>query len=193
MDEKYKTRSEVNTIINSTRTPTCSPSATRHSISTTTSTTTAAGFSRRSTRVEHGSQRVLLSAGDGERPVRLYRNPAAGVGAVEARQRWLPRVRAFVALGLVDLVGDGPELGARQVVGELLALGRGPGIGTGLIQRLLVMCFFRNANEYRRFFDSQSRHSSGAPCGQCRRPRRRSSWRRRTGSSTCPRWRHRQS
>lgn len=186
MDEKYKTRSEVNTIINST----------------TTSTTTAAAFSLRSTRVEHGSQRVLLSASDGQGPVRLYRNPAAGVGAVKARQRWLPRVRALVALGLVDLVGDGPELGARQVVGELLALCRGPGIGTGLIQRLLVMCFWRkkkkrkkkrNTTECRGFFDSQSTHSSGAPCGQCRRRRRRSSWRRRTGSSTCPRWRRRQS
>lgn len=53
----------------------------------------------------------------------LDADPALGVGAVEAAQGRLPRVRAAVALGLVDVVGDGPELGAGNVVGKGLALG----------------------------------------------------------------------
>lgn len=60
-------------------------------------------------------------------------DPALGVGAVERRKRGLPCVGALVALGLVDVVGDGPELRAGEVVGELLSLGGRPGARTRLV------------------------------------------------------------
>lgn len=82
--------------------------------------------------IQHARQRRLLSRGDGQCPVALDLDPGAGVDAVERGQRRLPGVGALVALGLVDVVGHGPELRARHVVGELLALGCRPFVCAGL-------------------------------------------------------------
>ncbi len=57
----------------------------------------------------------------------LDAHPALRISAVEGRERRLPSVRALITLGLVDVVGHGPELGGGDVVGELAALGGGPG------------------------------------------------------------------
>lgn len=78
------------------------------------------------TSIQHACKSRLLGRGDSQRPVALDGDVGARVGAVEALQRRLPRVGGLVALGRVDVVGDGPELGPGDVVGELLALGRGP-------------------------------------------------------------------
>lgn len=84
------------------------------------------------TSVEHGGQRRLLGRRHRQLPRRLDLHPAPGVGAVEGRERRLPLVRALVALFLVDVVRDGPQLGRRDVVGELTAFRGSPCRGTGL-------------------------------------------------------------
>lgn len=58
-------------------------------------------------------------------------HPGLSISAVEAGKRGLPSVGALVRLGLVDVVGDSPQLGRVDVVGKLLALAGGPGVGTG--------------------------------------------------------------
>ncbi len=73
--------------------------------------------------VQHAAESSLLSGRNLELVVALDLDPALGVGAVEAAQGRLPRIRAAVALGLVDVVGDGPELRTGDVVGKGLALG----------------------------------------------------------------------
>lgn len=78
------------------------------------------------TSVQHAGQSRLLSRSDGEVVVALDLDPTLGVGAVEARQRGLPLVGGVAALGLVDVVGDGPELRTADVVGKGLTLGSGP-------------------------------------------------------------------
>lgn len=88
--------------------------------------------SRQSAIVEHIGQGSLLGAGDGQRPVALDLDPALGIGAVEAGQGRLPGGRSGAALGLVDVVGDGPELGPSDVVGKVPSLGGCPRGGTGL-------------------------------------------------------------
>jgi hypothetical protein len=62
----------------------------------------------------------------------LNTNPALGIRAVERRERRLPDIGGLVTLFLVDVVGDGPQLGEVDVVGKLTPLGRGPGVGAGL-------------------------------------------------------------
>jgi hypothetical protein len=81
---------------------------------------------------QHALQRRLLGGADAELVGALDLDPGACVGAVEARQRRLPRVRALVTLALVDIVGDRPQLGTRDVVGKGLALRRRPRLGAGL-------------------------------------------------------------
>jgi hypothetical protein len=56
--------------------------------------------------VKHGTESSLLGAGNSQLPVALNLDPALGVGAVEAGQRRLPRIRGLVALCLVDIVGN---------------------------------------------------------------------------------------
>jgi len=48
--------------------------------------------------VKHGTESGLLGAGNSQLPVALDLDPALGVGAVEAGQRRLPRIRGLVAL-----------------------------------------------------------------------------------------------
>lgn len=74
----------------------------------------------------------VLGGRDGQVPVALDLRPRRGVGAVEARQRGQPVLGASVALLLVDVVGDGPELGAANVVGKVLALAGAPACCAGL-------------------------------------------------------------
>lgn len=56
--------------------------------------------------VKHGTEGGLLGTGNSQLPVALDLDPALGVGAVEAGQRRLPRIRGLVALCLVDVVGN---------------------------------------------------------------------------------------
>lgn len=84
------------------------------------------------TSCQHASQGSLLGARDGQIPVGLDLDPGSRVDAVEAGQRRLPRVGAPVSLGLVHVVRDGPQLRPDDVVGVLLALVRGPFVGSGL-------------------------------------------------------------
>lgn len=63
-------------------------------------------------------------------------DPTLGVGAVEAAQRRLPRIRAPITLGLVDVVGYGPELRAGNVIGKSLTLRCLPFGGTRLFAPL---------------------------------------------------------
>jgi hypothetical protein len=56
----------------------------------------------------------------------LNPNPALGIRAVERRERRLPLIGGLVTLGLVDVVGDGPQLGEVDVVRKLSPLGRSP-------------------------------------------------------------------
>lgn len=56
--------------------------------------------------VKHGTESGLLGAGNSQLPVALDLDPALGIGAVEAGQRRLPRIRGLVALCLVDIVGN---------------------------------------------------------------------------------------
>jgi len=56
--------------------------------------------------VEHAAKGSVLGLGDGQLPSALDLNPGRGVGAVEAGQRRLPRIRGLVALCLVDIVGN---------------------------------------------------------------------------------------
>jgi len=72
--------------------------------------------------VQHASQSGLLRRCDCQRPLVLNLDPTARISAVKRRERGLPNIRALVALVLVDVVRDGPELRRRDVVGELLAL-----------------------------------------------------------------------
>jgi hypothetical protein len=51
---------------------------------------------------------------------------------IELTKWWLPGIWRLVTLGLVDVVCDGNELRVGQVIGELLASGRSPGVGTRL-------------------------------------------------------------
>jgi hypothetical protein len=76
--------------------------------------------------VHHAFQRRLLRRRDTQLPFGLDLHPTLGVGAVERSQRRLPHVRALIALGLVQVVGDGPQLRRRDIVGKLFALGRRP-------------------------------------------------------------------
>jgi len=82
--------------------------------------------------IQHASQRALLGRADGQRVGVLDGHPRLGVGAVEGSEGRLPRVGGLVALGLVHVVGDGPELRGVEVVGELGALGCRPGVCAGL-------------------------------------------------------------
>src|SRR5205814_9334794 len=81
--------------------------------------------------VEHGLQGALLGGLKPQAPHVFAADPHLGVGAAVRRARRLPGGRVLVALGLVDVVGDGDELGVAQVVGEALAAAGGPGVGTG--------------------------------------------------------------
>ena len=89
-------------------------------------------MSRNLAAIQHAGERALLGRRDGQDPVVLDGDPALGVGAVEGGKRGLPGVGRLVALVLVDVVRDSPERGADEVVGELLALGGGPLVGTRL-------------------------------------------------------------
>lgn len=70
---------------------------------------------------QHAAERRLFGTGDRQLVVALDLDPALGIGAVEAGQRRLPQVGALVALGLVNVVCNGPELRTDDVVGEALA------------------------------------------------------------------------
>lgn len=94
---------------------------------------------------QHGRESRLLSRGDGELVDGLDLNPSPGVSAPEGGQGRLPVLWAGIALGLVDVVGDGPELRVGQIVGKGLTLGRGPGGSARfpLLQgKLRQFCFF---------------------------------------------------
>ena len=75
---------------------------------------------------EHAVQGRLLRAVDRQGVVPLHLDPGPGVRAPERRQRRLPGRRVLVALGLVDVVGDRPQLGAAEVVGVRLPPRGGP-------------------------------------------------------------------
>lgn len=84
--------------------------------------------------IQHARQCRLLSRRDGQ-GVRVFDlNPAPSVDAVERRQGRLPLVRTPVSLGLVDVVGDGPQLRRIDIVGEGLPLGRRPSVRARLKQ-----------------------------------------------------------
>src|SRR5690606_29469367 len=74
----------------------------------------------------------LLGGVDGQAVVVLHLDPGACVGAAVGGAGGHPGGRVLVALGLVDVVGDGDQLRAGQVVGEGLAPGGGPRVGAGV-------------------------------------------------------------
>lgn len=85
----------------------------------------------------------------------LDSDPALGVGAIEGRERRFPGIRGLVALLLVNVVGDGPQLGEVDVVGELGTFRSRPLICAGLCR-----CQCRYLREYRgKRGLLQSRHS----------------------------------
>ena len=88
------------------------------------------------TSVQHVCQRRLLGRRHRQLPRRLDLHPAARISAIKRLERWLPLIRALVALVLVDVVRDSPQLGGRDVVGELTALCRCPCRCTGLFALL---------------------------------------------------------
>ena len=87
-----------------------------------------------STRINHILQGPFLSTRDAKAILCLDSNPASGIGAVEARERWLPGVWRRIALLLVDIVCDCPQLRRVKIIGELLAARHGPGRCAGLLE-----------------------------------------------------------
>lgn len=148
---------------------------------------------RRRVRPSAGAEELLesslLGRGDGEVVGGLDLDPGGGVVAVDAGQGRRPLVGGLVALGRVGGAGDGPELGAGDVVGEGLALGGGPLRGAGLRRggELVSISVGRGRGGHRRE-NSRPRRSSGAPCGRWRRRwEGRCASRRRRGRSRSPR------
>lgn len=72
--------------------------------------------------------------------MRLHSDPGGRISAVEGRQGRLPLVWALVALLMVNSVVNSPELRADKVVGESLALRRGPVEGSGLLEDITNQC-----------------------------------------------------
>lgn len=81
--------------------------------------------------VEHALQRGLLRRLQVQAPAVLGVDPPLRVRAAGAGTRRLPCRRILVALGPVDAGGHRDQLWAVEVVGEVLALLRGPAAGAG--------------------------------------------------------------
>ena len=77
-------------------------------------------------RVERVRESGLLGGVDGQAVVVLDLNPCDDVVALEGVERGEPGSRVLVALGLVEVIGDGDQFGSSEVVGELFAASRSP-------------------------------------------------------------------
>ena len=89
-------------------------------------------------RVERVCECGLLGGIDGQAVEVLDLNPGDDVVALEGVERGKPDSRVLVALGLVEIIGDGDQLGSNEVVGELLAESGSPIAGSadpGFLQR----------------------------------------------------------
>lgn len=88
--------------------------------------------------VEGVCESCLLGGVDGQAVVVLDLNPSKNVGTLEGVERGEPSGGVLVALGLVEVVGDGNELGLSQVIGKLFATVSRPIAGSadpGFLQR----------------------------------------------------------
>jgi len=89
-------------------------------------------------RVERVRESGLLCGVNGQVVFVLDLNPCNGVVALEGVERGEPGSRVLVALGLVEVIGDGDQLGLSKVVGKLLAASGSPIAGStdpGFLQR----------------------------------------------------------
>ena len=89
-------------------------------------------------RVECVCKSDLLGGVNGQTVVVLDLNPSDDVGALEGVERGEPSGWVLVALGLVEVVGNGHELGPSEVVGELFTASGRPIAGSadpGFLQR----------------------------------------------------------
>jgi hypothetical protein len=89
-------------------------------------------------RVKRVRESSLLSRVDGQAVVLLDLDPSNDVGAFVGVERGEPRSGVLVALGLVEVIGDGHQLGPNEVVGELFATSGSPSAGSadpGFLQR----------------------------------------------------------
>jgi len=89
-------------------------------------------------RVERVRESGLLGGVDGQIVVVLDLNPSDDIVALEGIERGKPGAGVLIALGLVEVVCDGNQLGLSKVVGELLTTSGGPTAGSadpGLLQR----------------------------------------------------------
>lgn len=102
--------------------------------------TTVLATSQALARAQHAGQGRLLGRSDAQAIRVLDSHPALGVGAIEGREWGLPLVRGAVALRLVHIISDGPQLGVGNVVGVLGTLRSGPGIGAGLVKASQRSC-----------------------------------------------------
>ena len=93
-------------------------------------------------RVERVRESSLLSGVDGQAVVLLDLDPSNDVGALVGVERGEPRSGVLVALGLIEVIGDGYQLGPNEVVGELFATSGSPSAGStdpGFLQRNQVV------------------------------------------------------
>ena len=81
-------------------------------------------------RIERGRESGLLGGVDGQVVVLFDLNPSDDVAALEGVERGEPGSGILVALGLVQVIGDGDELGPSEVVCELLTTSGSPSAGT---------------------------------------------------------------
>jgi len=89
-------------------------------------------------RVERVRESGLLSGVDGQAVVLLDLNPRNDVVALEGVERGEPGSGVLIALGLVQVIGNGDELGPSKVVRELFATSGSPSASTadpGFLQR----------------------------------------------------------
>jgi hypothetical protein len=77
-------------------------------------------------RVQHALKGRLLGSSDSKAVAALDLDPSCSIVTVDTGQSRLPAVRALVTLLGVGGGSDSPKLRALDVVGESLALGRGP-------------------------------------------------------------------
>ena len=89
-------------------------------------------------RVERVRESGLLGGVNGQAVFVLDLNPCNDVVALEGVERGEPGSGVLVALGLVEVIGDGDQLGLSKVVGKLLAASGSPIAGStdpGFLQR----------------------------------------------------------
>ena len=89
-------------------------------------------------RVERVRESGLLGGVNGQVVVVLDLDPCNDVVAFEGIERGEPDSRVLVALGLIEVIGDGDQLGPSEVIGKLFAASGSPVAGSadpGFLQR----------------------------------------------------------